>query len=192
MGAGLYLRIGKKIREIRQENKTTLVEIATKANVSKSLLSKIENGRTIPSLPVLLQIVKALDTDLNNFFSDISDDISYGYMHKKAEDYTFYQKEDSEGFSYYSILNESVQNMAFQSSLLRLEPGAKREKVVTDGFTFIYLIDGDVDYLLDKDVISFKTGDSLFFDGKIPHVPQNNSTKTAILLVIYLLTTNKN
>lgn len=192
MGTGLYLRIGKKIREIRQENKMTLIEVATKANVSKSLLSKIENGRTIPSLPVLIQIIKALGTDLNHFFSDISDEISYAYIHKRAEDYTYYEKEDSEGFSYYSILSESVQNMAFQSSLLKLEPGAKREKVVTDGYTFIYLIEGKIEYHLDKDVIQFKTGDSLFFDGKIPHVPKNNSNRIAILVVIYLLTTTKN
>lgn len=190
MESSLYLRIGKKIREIRLEKKATLLEVATKAGVSKSLLSKIENGRTVPSLPVLLQIIKALKTDLTYFFEGISDDNSYAYIHKKAEDYVAEQKEDSKGFSYYSILSENIQNIAFQTSVLKLDPGAQREKVVTDGFTFLYLVDGEIDYILDKDVISFKRGDSLFFDGKIPHVPQNVSDKTATLLVVYLLTTS--
>jgi transcriptional regulator with XRE-family HTH domain len=185
----LYLRIGKKIKEIRKENKNTLDEIAQKAGVSKSLLSKIENGRTIPSLPVLLQILKGIKSDLNSFFNDFSYDVTYTYIHKKASDYTFYEKEDSEGFSYLSILSESFHNMVFQSAILKLEPGAKREKVVTDGFTFIYLIEGELNYILDKETLWLKTGDSLFFDGKIPHVPQNTTDKTAILLVIYLITT---
>lgn len=192
MEGGLYLRIGKKIKEIRQENKNTLNEVAIKAGVSKGLLSKIENGRTIPSLPVMIQIIKALETDLNHFFNDFSNDISYAYIHKKAVDYDLYEKEYSEGFSYYSILNKNFDNIAFQSSILKIEPGAKRDKVVSDGFTFIYLIDGEINYVLDKEIIIFKTGDSLFFDGKIPHVPQNKTDKTAILLVIYLITTTKN
>jgi transcriptional regulator with XRE-family HTH domain len=192
MNGSLYLKIGKKIKEIRQERKNTLMDVAVKAGVSKSLLSKIENGRTIPSLPVLIQIIRALESDLNHFFADISDDISYGYIHKKAENYALYQKEDSEGFSYYSILSENIQNMVFQSSILKLEPGAKRETVVTDGFTFIYLLEGEINYVLGKENIKLKMGDSLFFDGKIPHVPQNKTNETAILLVIYLINTTKN
>lgn len=190
MESSLYLRIGKKIREIRQENKTTLFQVSTKAGVSISLLSKIENGRTVPSLPVLLQIIKALETDLSCFFDGISNENSYAFVHIKGEDCNLVEKEDSEGFSYFSILSKNIHNVAFQSSLLRLEPAAKREKVVTDGFTFLYLIEGSVDYILDKEMVFLKAGDSLFFDGKIPHVPRNNSNRTAKILVIYLLTTS--
>lgn len=125
--------------------------------MSKNHFSKVENGITISSLPVLVQFIKALKTDLNHFFNDISDDISYGSFHKKAGDYTFYEKEDSEGFLYFSILSECIQNMVFQFLLLKLEPGAKRKKVVSDGFTFIYLIDGEINYVLDKENIFFRT-----------------------------------
>ncbi|MFW6222793.1 MAG: helix-turn-helix domain-containing protein [Bacteroidota bacterium] len=188
MAEKLYYRFGRKIKKIRQENNKTLDEIASAAEVSKGLLSKIENGRTIPSLPVLLQILKAIKTDLNVFFNDFSYNGSYSYIHKKASDYTLDEKEDSEGFAYFSIMSEDLQKLVFQSSILKLEPGAIREKVTTDGFTFIYLIEGQVDYVLENETISLNTSDSLFFDGRIPHVPQNNTDRTAILLVIYLLT----
>ena len=193
MESSLYLRIGKKIRKIRQGNKNTLIEIANKAGVSKGLLSMIENGRTIPSLPVLLQIIKALGTDLTIFFEGISDEKSYAYIHKREEDYTPEEKEDSEGFDYFSIVSENIQNLAFlQCSILKLTPKAKREKVVTNGFTFLYLISGNIEYVLDNELILLKEGDSLFFDGKIPHVPHNNSDKMAKLLIIYLLTETSN
>jgi len=188
MAEKLYYRFGRKIKKIRQENNKTLDEIASAADVSKGLLSKIENGRTIPSLPVLLQILKAINTDLNVFFNEFSHEASYSYIHKKASDYTIDEKEESEGFAYYSIMSEDLQKLVFQSSILKLEPGAMREKVTTDGFTFIYLIEGKIDYVLDKEIIFLSEADSLFFDGRIPHVPQNNADRTAILLVIYLLT----
>ena len=188
MKNSVYIRIGKKLRRIRQDNKATLVEIADCAGVSKSLLSKIENGRTIPSLPVLLQIIKALKTDISLFFEGITDDISYGFVHKKQNDYQPDEKEESEGFSYFSILDENIGGMVMQTALLRLSPKANREKVVTDGYTFLYLVEGKIDYVLGDETVLFEKGDSLFFDGRIPHVPLNNSDQPATILIIYLLT----
>ena len=188
MESSVYLRIGKKLRRIRQDNKATLVDIADCAGVSKSLLSKIENGRTIPSLPVLLQIIKALKTDVSIFFEGITDDISYGFVHKKQYDYQPDEKEESEGFSYFSILDENIGGMVMQTALLKLFPKASREKVVTDGYTFLYLVEGKIDYVLGDETVLFEKGDSLFFDGRIPHVPLNNSDQPATILVIYLLT----
>jgi transcriptional regulator with XRE-family HTH domain len=187
MDEQIYLRIGRRIKEIRLENRITLNDIAIEAGVSKGLLSKIENGRTVPSLPVLIEILKVLKADMADFFGGISHEISYGYVHRKASAYEPEQKEYAEGFQYFSILNTTVLNAVFQSALLKLSPGAKREKVVTDGFTFLFMIEGTIKYLLEEEVITLETGDSLFFDGKIPHVPQNLSGSTAIILIIYLL-----
>jgi len=48
--------VGKRIKELRLSKDLKLVEVAIKSSVSKGLLSRIENGRTIPSLPVLFSI----------------------------------------------------------------------------------------------------------------------------------------
>ena len=71
--------------------------------------------------------------------------------------------------------------------LLKLEPNAKREMVTTDGMEFIYLIEGEISYKLDTTEFNMSTGDSLFFDGRIPHLKINKSTKEAKILVVYLL-----
>jgi len=163
--------------------------MALEAGVTKGLLSKIENGHTIPSLPVLIEIIKLLKTDMAQFFEGISNDLSYIYIHSKSAVYKPEQKENTNGFQYFSILNTSVSNAVFQAALLKLAPGAKREKVVTDGFTFLYLIEGSVNYILAGEMINLEPGDALFFDRKIQHVPQNLSGSTAIMLVIYLLKT---
>jgi len=189
MENSIYQKIGKRIRQIRLENRITLQDVSEKAGVSKGLLSKIENGRTIPSLPVLLQIIKVLNTDASLFFDGIDNDFTSGYLLKKAADYEPVQKEDSEGFHYFSMIAKSFHQFEFQSAVLKLAPGAKRERVSTDGFTFLYLIDGEITYSLDQEKLKMQTGDSLMFDGKIPHVPENTGNSTAILLVVYLLNT---
>jgi len=187
MESGIYIKIGKRVKQIRLESKITLQEVSEKAGVSKSLVSKIENGRTIPSLPVLLQIINALKTDTASFFQDINNDLSYGYILNKAAENEPIQREESEGFNYFSAISASLPKVEFQSAILKLNTGAKREKVTTDGFTFIYLLEGEIFYYLEQEEILMKTGDSLFFDGRIPHVPENIGENTAILMVIYLL-----
>ncbi|WP_370629788.1 helix-turn-helix domain-containing protein [Pedobacter sp. MR2016-19] len=61
-----------KIKERRKELGITVQELADKAEVSKGLISQIENSRTIPSLMVLMDIIKSLEIDLNSFFKDIN------------------------------------------------------------------------------------------------------------------------
>ena len=83
MSHQIFARIGKKIRETRIQQQTKLHELAETASISKGLLSKIENGRTIPSLPVLLAVVRALKMDLNVFFDGIELPEEKPYIHRK-------------------------------------------------------------------------------------------------------------
>jgi Predicted transcriptional regulators len=53
--------VGKRIKELRLGRDLKLVEVAIKSSISKGLLSRVENVRTTPSLPVLFNIINALD-----------------------------------------------------------------------------------------------------------------------------------
>jgi len=180
--------IGKRIKEIRLSKEYKLTDIALKAKVSKGLLSRVENGRTIPSLPVLFAIISALEESAASFFENLNtnyDNCFYQVIRK--EEYQPLIKEDSVGFNYFSIFSYSFTDITFQSVLLHLEPDSKREPVTTDGMEYIYLIDGEIEYKLGNENIQLKKGDSIFFDGRIPHLKINNSGKIAVILVIYLL-----
>ena len=85
MNHSVLLSIGKKIREIRISKKIKLVDVAKQAEISKGLLSQVENGRTIPSLPVLLQIIKVLGIDYSVFFEGIDTPSSSPYILKRKE-----------------------------------------------------------------------------------------------------------
>ena len=77
-------------------------------------------------------------------------------------------------------------------NILELEPNAKREKVITDGYTYLYIIQGQIEYFLDEEMMELHEGDSLFFNGQIPHVPRNNTDSLAKILVLYMLSPEKN
>jgi mannose-6-phosphate isomerase-like protein (cupin superfamily) len=59
--------------------------------------------------------------------------------------------------------------------------------VVTDGYEFKYVLKGEVAYHLGEEIVHMQQGDSIFFNGKIPHVPVNTSQEPVSMLVVYLL-----
>ncbi|MDN5216010.1 XRE family transcriptional regulator [Fulvivirgaceae bacterium BMA12] len=192
MGNADYISIwiGGKIKDIRKTQNLTLGELAQKSGISIAMLSKIENGRVFPTLPSLLQIFDALELDLNNFFSDYSkgDDFK-GYIFKKRNTYTGIEKEeDSRGFDYETILSYTLEKSSMEISLLTLAKDARRKRLSTEGFEYIYLIKGNIDYELGKETFHMEEGDSLFFDGRIDHVPLNKNDEDSVLLVIYFIT----
>ena len=181
------LQIGKKIKETRLSNGNRIKDIAQRANVSKGLISKIENGRTVPSLPVLISIIDALNSNVSDFFHDIEPIATADFIHIKKRDYNLMEKEKSEGFVYHHIHNQDFSGFSFAASLLEINPGATRKFVTTDGYEFLYVLDGCIDYNLGDKKLRLEKGDSLFFNGRIPHLPQNLKNEVAQLLVVYIL-----
>lgn len=62
------MNIGNKIKDLRKLNKMTQVELAAKANISRSYLADIERNRYNASLDTLKAIASALNVNLNEFF----------------------------------------------------------------------------------------------------------------------------
>lgn len=178
--------LGKRIRQLRQQRKKTLVQIADQAGVTKGLLSRIENSRTLPSLPVLIQIVAALQVSLQEFFEGLESDIDQPYLLIRSGDREVINKEYGvEGYVYERILTHQMPSSVLECTVLRLSPGARREKVTTDAWECKYVLKGMVDYVLDDETLRLKEGDVLFYNGRTPHVPLNPTNDEAVLLVHY-------
>lgn len=180
--------VGPRAKQIRMAKNFKLTDVASIAKISKGLLSRIENGRVSPSLPVLFSVIGALHETPASFFEDMKPSTDQPlYILMREIDYNPVIKEDSTGFHYFSILSQTFSDVTFNATLLNLEPKALRDPVVTDGLEFIYLISGEIAYNIGNETITMHQGDSLFFDGRIPHLKINNSVETAKILVFYFL-----
>jgi transcriptional regulator with XRE-family HTH domain len=187
-----FTQIGSVIRKYRKEKGLKLIHLASSAAISVAMLSKIENGRMIPTIPTLFSIIAALHIQPDVFFKQLEakDDFP-GYYYVPKKNYVrFVKEEKAKGFDYYSVLEHNLESGSIQVALLHLSPSSKRNTVTTAAYEFIYMISGSVKYLLGKKTFELKSGDSLFFDGAIPHLPVNESKSTAVMLVMYLFTTS--
>ena len=192
MEEDILIQISNRIKERRREKNITVQELAIRANVSKGLISQIENSRTIPSLIVLIDIIKALEIDLNEFFKDIrSKTDEPPILIKRKHEYEHFEKEHATGFHYQRIFTQSITQSTVDIVILELEPDATRPLVETEAFEYKYILSGQIAYQFNDDIITLNQGDSMLFDGRISHTPKNTGDTKASMLVIYFFEEKK-
>lgn len=186
MQEDILLQISNKLRELRKAQGITLQDVADNAGVTKSLVSQVENSRAVPSLLVLLNLIKAVGADLNSFFAAIDTTASTEkVIVKRRKEYTFFEKENATGFMYERVLSTTIGTQHVDVVLLTLQPGAQREMITTDALEMKYVINGEVEYLIADKTYHLSAGDSIYFDGREPHVPHNHASEAAVMLVFY-------
>ncbi|MDR0264209.1 MAG: XRE family transcriptional regulator [Sphingobacterium sp.] len=185
-------KISNKIKGIRKEKGITIQEVADKAGVSKGLISQIENNRTIPSLLVLINIINALNVDLNEFFKDFNSELDSGpVVVRKKDSYSPFEKESAVGFHYKRIFTSAMDSSTMDIVLLELLPDAQRPMVETEAYEYKYIISGHVEYIFNDQTIRLEEGDSIFFNGRLSHTPRNIGKEKAVMLIVYFFENKK-
>lgn len=62
--------IGKRIKEIRSEKGISQEKLALKAELDRTYVAGVENGKRNPSIKSLEKIINALDINFGCFFKD--------------------------------------------------------------------------------------------------------------------------
>lgn len=185
MREDILTQISNRIRAKRKEKKLTIQELADRANVTKGLISQVENGHTVPSLMVLIDIIRSLEIDLNAFFRDIrnTEDESLVLV-KRATEYESFDIEEAIGFTYKRIFSHALNRGRVDIALLDLAPDSARSMVERDAIEYKYIVSGSVEYTIGKHKYMLQKGDSLLFDASVPHCPITVSKENAVMLIM--------
>ncbi len=168
--AAVSRAIGKKVRDYRLQLGFTVAQLADHSELSKGMLSKIENAQASPSLSTLARIAGALDVPLTAFFDDLE---AHPVIHVKA------------GHGLDLIPRGLRRGMRSQllgtlrGTTRRMEPIlytiTRNAKVGASyrhpGTEFLFMIEGTMDYAHGSRRFLLEEGDSLQFDGEVTHGP---------------------
>jgi transcriptional regulator with XRE-family HTH domain len=159
-------RIARKIRATRLEKKLTIQQLANRTHVSKGLLSKIENMRTVPSLPVFVTLIQSLDVSLRDFFKDLPMNDVKGYQVMRRQQYLDQHLNEQPGINHRHILLQSIPESTMEASIVWIA-GQNSGKISTVmGYVFMFLLSGSGHFAIDGDAITLNEGDAISFDGK--------------------------
>ncbi|HVW60536.1 MAG TPA: cupin domain-containing protein, partial [Puia sp.] len=62
----------------------------------------------------------------------------------------------------------------------------RKQMISTDAYECKYILKGQVEYQVEKEVFTLDEGDTLFFDGRARHRLKNTGATEALVLVFYL------
>ena len=65
----IKLKVGQRIRQLRKELELSQEALALKAEVDRTYVTDVENGRRNVSLEILERIIKALNVSFAEFFN---------------------------------------------------------------------------------------------------------------------------
>ena len=158
------IKLGKIIRAFRLEREMTLKELATKAEISPSYLSQIENDQVNMNLSVLENISLALEKPLNLFF--LQDSIDSVSFIRKGERKKLRRTDRaiSETLVDRSVSKFDITLVTYPSDYVG------QELVVHQGEEFMLVLEGTLEVNLgNQATYHMKEGDSIAFSSKIPH-----------------------
>ena len=170
--------VGKQIRMLREQCRLSQQALAEASGISRNTLSLIERGQTSPTVSTLKSLAGALSVDINAFFLPFDE---ARIVFTRAGQRPHLQLD-------HGILNDLGLGMLdhlVTPLLLQLDPGARSgPALVHEGQDFIFCLSGEILYSVNDRGYILGPGDSLFFDGQLPHRFSNVGAEVANVLII--------
>ena len=181
-GLGNY-RIGQKIRTLRSAKALGLAQLGDHTGLSAGMLSKIERGQVIPTLPTLMRIALVFGVGLDHFF-DVGDAPVLEVIRSKDR-LKLPDTKDRMPSYFFESLDYPVNDRPIDSFLSEFMPGKPpSEPHDHDGVELIYVITGAIEIQIHEEVHRLETKDSMYFDSRFPHSYKCVSDDRATAIVV--------
>lgn len=178
-------QMGIKIKQLRLRQQRTQQEIARECKISKSLLSKIENGQTSSAIATLSKIAKELNVPLAWLLEDTPEQkLVLQTKHQRVSKIGDVHM----GYSYELLANKSKYS-GVEPTIVHVLPKELnlREEAYTHSHDeFIYILKGSMQLLFDNQKYLMHKGDTAYFEGTTPHlfIPVDNEGAEVLTLFI--------
>jgi transcriptional regulator with XRE-family HTH domain len=172
------INLGNQIRMLRDQRRLSQRALAEASGISRNTLSLIERGQTSPTVSTLKGLARALDVEINAFFQPYQES---QVVFTKADQRPHLSLDHGTLADLgLGILDPLITPLVFQ-----LEPGARSGPALShDGQDFVFCLSGEILYLVNGQGYILEPGDSLFFDGRLPHRFRNTSMQNSSMLII--------
>ena len=156
-------QLGKTIRTRRHAVKKTLMQIAVETGLTAGFISQVERNLTTPSITSLVVIAKALGVQIGDLIKQPGQIQPDSYQDRRQT----YRV--ASGPVKYERLSTVFPGSRVHSVKFTMPSGYKSEMVSHEGDEMVFVLSGQVEYTVGLQHFVLCAGDSLHFDGNIPH-----------------------
>lgn len=178
--------IGQKLRQLRLRKKIALTDLGKHTGLSASMLSQLENGKLIPTLPTLARIAMVFDVGLEHFFGEKRAQRTFSII--RAEDrLRFPEVPDSPIPGYFfEVLSFGTPQKSVSAYLAEFpkREGRETREHFHEGSEFIHVLEGvlAINYQAEQHIL--RAGDSVYFDASEMHSYLGHSDPPARAIVV--------
>jgi transcriptional regulator with XRE-family HTH domain len=175
--------IGIRLRHARMVRGMTLKVLADEAECSESMLSKIENDKAAPSFGTLHRIATALGTNISELYA--APNIGERIVSHASERPVLVTDNlrTGKGIELERLIPYSREHL-LQGNIHRIEPGGGSEAIVHAGEEIGYVLEGEIELVIDGRKHRAEAGASFHFRSELPHSYRNVGAKIARVLWI--------
>lgn len=169
--------VGEKVKNLRLKMGLTQEELAERSDLTKGFISQLERGNTSPSVDTMAHIVRALGTNLAEFFSETaSEPVIYPSFEAVA------MVDESLGHTMHFLIG-NAQKLDMEPVLLDVNPkGCSKTYDPFEGQSFGYVLEGFLILHIGEGSFALKKGDSFYFEADGPFYIENQAKESGKLL----------
>jgi transcriptional regulator with XRE-family HTH domain len=180
--APVDLQVGARLKHARQLAGIRMRELAAKVGCTEGMISKIENARVMPSLPMLQRLVGALGRDLPSFFG--ANPYAPGLVLRAGQRpiATTDSIRQGHGVHYERLVPFGAGNLLEGNIHVVAQDGSKQDPITHQGETLGYLIQGQLELSIEGTTYVLNAGDSFFFKNHLTNSYRNPGVQEARVL----------
>ncbi len=163
--------IANHVRTRRLDIGLSVGQLAERTGISKGMLSKIENAQTSPSLSTLERLAAALDMPVTSLFRGLAEERDAVFV-KAGSGPEIVRKGTRAGHTYELLGSLRGPYKRVEPLLVSLDEESEVFPLFQHaGIEMLYMLSGVMEYSYGRQRYKMARGDTLQFEGDIPHGP---------------------
>jgi transcriptional regulator with XRE-family HTH domain len=177
-------RVGSRLQHARLLREMRMKDLAIAAGCSESLVSKIENSKSVPSLRVLHRICEALGLTLGEVLATPAEETGAVTRGGERHIVEFDSLRKGTGLRMERLVPYAKGHL-LQGNIHVIAPGGSSDGVIShDGEEVGYVIAGEIELTVDGRAYLISAGDSFCYRSELPHGYRNCGTTEARVLFV--------
>ena len=181
----LEQHIARSLKQRRISQGYKISDVARIAGVSVGMVSKVENAHVLTSLDILNRLCDAIGLPVSKLFSDYDIAKRGAQLIKSGKGMEVVRNGTGAGHSYQLLSYSQGPQKLYEPFLVIMDDASEEfPNFCHPGHEFLYLLEGELVYRHGTRLYPMLPGDSLSFDGGVPHGPEKLITVPIRLLSI--------
>lgn len=170
---------------MRHQRSMTLEQLSSASRLTKSFVSKVERGLTVPSISTAMKLAEAFGITVSQLLGEDHNSDAVSVV-RKNERRSFMRTGSPSGYNYEMVAG-SKRFKRMEPYIMKPPLEFQNVRVFSHlGEEFMFVLSGRVEVVLSGRRITLNPGDALYFDSHLPHRSRSLGKKYAEVLVVVI------